>query len=370
MAQDVLINNVLSYIQSARDSSTKADLLNTVEKFYKLDEIVKSKEIIFDAIKKRPTQRRNPGRCASEIQDILEAFDTADATSVKLPTYAAYGKDALPPSNGYEFIMDAVNALAEEVTTLKSELVAVKADNNKADSSNIASLFKELERKLTKDLQSTVDQLRRDVSSIRLFPPSGAGTTPTLSAPALNELPSVSYSNMVKTKQTQKTSQLKKSHANANSLPEVPGNTAAAADHSAGNFVSTGSRQNKRKKNTTIMGNVEIDESDGFVGVERKADLFIGCGKAVSCEIIKNYCKNKLKINFFNCDSIETRDKTNNYFKLELTLEERNRLLDAKFWPKNTIIRKFYKRRNRPQQIFESSDVGNSSQNVLNNNVS
>ena len=364
MSEHVQINNVLSYIQSSRDSLTKADISNAVEKFYKLDDISKSKDIIYDAIDKRPLQRRGAGRCVSEIQDILEAFDYADAsTTIKLPMYAAFGKNALPPSSGYEYLKDALDLISNEITNMKSEIAQIKAQKSNEVNSHITTLFNDLEKKMKNDLLNTTNQLKSEISALcngvaGQSSPSENGHPSILQSTEMHPKPGMSYSKKVKSnlQLQQKPSATTASHSSGV-------NNVQKRSHHNESSMPAGPQRAKRKKKT-VMGTAELDENDGFVGIVRKADLFIGCGKAVTCDTIKNYCKNKLKVEFFNCSSLEARDKTNNYFKLELTLDQRDTLLDAKYWPKNTIIRKFYKRKSKSlNQNFEVSDVGNRGQN-------
>ena len=138
-----VINNVLFYIQNARDSDTTVQITRTAGFFYKYESICDAKDRIFKEIgEEDKIVRRRDGKrqdkSTAEIEDILNAFSTAEAKEVNLPTFAAVGRNALPPTDGHEFIMDALDSIMTEVRSLGSELASAKEQQVKEDFNVIA----------------------------------------------------------------------------------------------------------------------------------------------------------------------------------------------------------------------------------------
>ena len=158
----IVIENILCFIQSARDSLSSAEIQNTVEKFYKQKDIQKSKQVILDAVQEKPVKRRDVNK---DIQDILEAFASADSKQVNLPTYAAVGLDAMPPASGYELIQDSLNAMSDEISSLKSEINNLKAQKPQAISEEIQKSLITLRGQMTSEFQKHFLELKKLIGS-------------------------------------------------------------------------------------------------------------------------------------------------------------------------------------------------------------
>ena len=96
----LVINNILSYVQCARQSGSAAEVTQSGAYFYEYEEILKAKELIYQEIGERVVQRRKQtirAKCVAELEDILNAFGVAEDKNIVLPTYTALGLNALPP---------------------------------------------------------------------------------------------------------------------------------------------------------------------------------------------------------------------------------------------------------------------------------
>ena len=159
-----MINNILSYIQSARDSNTGIETINTVENFYKSKEIQKSKTVIYETIGEAPKGRRDT---RNDIQDILNAFDSANEKQIPLPTYAAVGKDALPPANGYEFLKDALDNVSVEISSLKSEISKLKSQKKEELRDEVMSSISELIQEMKQEFINEIANLKSQFSVMK-----------------------------------------------------------------------------------------------------------------------------------------------------------------------------------------------------------
>ena len=222
MSGDVIINNVLSFIQSSRDSLTRVEILNKAGGFYKADDVTKAKEIIYAVVQKEPPKRRVPNKLTADIQDIQNVFDEANSSQVEIPTYAAFGMNCLPPSSGYEHIKDALDSMSEEISKLKTELTEVKSQKSDHVSQHINKAISELKKQVNNDLKTSLDGLKKEIARL-ITPrtlsdsniPVESNLTSTSSTATVSELndPSSSFSAMLKKARNQTNNRSKSNEA-------------------------------------------------------------------------------------------------------------------------------------------------------------
>ena len=120
--------------------------------------------------------------------------------------------------------------------------------------------------------------------------------------------------------------------------------------------------QKPRFKNSVIRGNKTVVGKQ--LGAVRYADMYIGgCNKNVVPGDIENYCTSQLKVNVMSCEGLKTKSTRFNSFKVTMTYEDRNKVLDANYWPENVVVRKYTQPRGTSSNQFSSiNDVGAKSQ--------
>ena len=126
---ELVLNNVLCYISNARASAAANEIINTAHAFYESAQIIKAKDLIVGLINEAVVRRKGDDKFRTELKDILEAFSKAEQNSIALPTFVANGSKALPPSSGFEVLVDIINDLKDEITALKSKVTSI--DNNR-----------------------------------------------------------------------------------------------------------------------------------------------------------------------------------------------------------------------------------------------
>ena len=376
----VVMNNILSYIQSARDSNTVIEIINTVENFYKSKEIQKSKTVIYETIGEAPKGRRDT---RNDIQDILNAFDSANEKQIPLPTYAAVGKDALPPANGYEFLKDVLDNVSLEITSLKTEITKLKSQKKEEFRDEVMSSISDLIQQMKQEFINEIVNLRSEfsvmnndkqiASTVRPINTSGPNSCsreenvntetgegnkqpfsnsqkPDYRLQYHSTLPQgVKAPNFAEAAKRQR-------HPEARSeipkkLPQTPAPPKSIA----------GSRNDfkPRTKKPIIRGTKQIAGKP--LGAVRYADLYVGgCYKNVTPDDITTYCTNSLNIVPNECVALVTKSKRFNSFKITFDYENREKLLDGALWPVNIVVRKFTQPRVAPLNNFSSknNDVG------------
>ena len=97
------VKNVLSFIDAARHSSSKEEIIKTVLDFYESQDVLKAKETLFQIAQKRAVSQRkcfthsNP--ILADIADISDLFVKMDEKMPNRPEFLACGLNAYPPRN-------------------------------------------------------------------------------------------------------------------------------------------------------------------------------------------------------------------------------------------------------------------------------
>ena len=121
-----LISNILCYVSTARDSMRSDDMIRTCLAFYKEDEIIKGKDLLFDLGGEKPKRRRGDDRMLHELTDIIDLLKKCDDQGVSLPKFVCNSYNGLPPSSGFEVIGHHILSLIEEISSLKHEAESLK----------------------------------------------------------------------------------------------------------------------------------------------------------------------------------------------------------------------------------------------------
>ena len=108
---------------------------------------------------------------------------------------------------------------------------------------------------------------------------------------------------------------------------------------------------NRRKRTFEGIKGTQKGES-GLKGVSESFDIYIGrCSPHTSVDNINNFVNDVLKVPTIGCVSISGNESKVKAFKLTVSAEDREKLLDASIWPENIRVRKyFYSRFNARKQ--------------------
>ena len=69
---------------------------------------------------------------------------------------------------------------------------------------------------------------------------------------------------------------------------------------------------------------------------------------------IEEYCSDN-GIQISKCEAIKSLSTTSKSFKVTVRASQRDKLLDANFWPENILVRKFFNRSGNPPRRRTSS---------------
>ena len=113
---NLVIDNILCYMSTSRDSMKNNEIIRTCLAFYQLDERVKSKELLFNLIGDKPKHRRGEDRVWNELQDIMSVLERCDCENIKLPKFVCASYNGLPPSSGFEVVAHHIVSLIDEIS--------------------------------------------------------------------------------------------------------------------------------------------------------------------------------------------------------------------------------------------------------------
>ena len=85
----------------------------------------------------------------------------------------------------------------------------------------------------------------------------------------------------------------------------------------------------------------------GLMGAARMIDIFVGgCSSGTTSEQVAQYCKYG-DIELKTCESLESKSKYYESFKITAVFTDKDKLLNPEFWPMGVFVRKFFK----PKQL-------------------
>ena len=371
---NIVINNLLCYISTARHAISKEQIISCCWSFYDLNIVKEAKEILFAANNDKPVRRRGDVALKHELEDIYDKFVKYDECNIPLPKFVADNYSAMPPTSGYELIGSTIVNLINEIAALKEEIKEVKNNNflndilcndvkNMKDdimeiNNNMRNLKmqffeKEIRRlsnvetlKKCNDIESftssapTLSQFDHG-SSAEAHPLSSSNSEPSpLNLDVNTRTFDCSYSDATKRNVSlPRHSMAKNTMINYKSAEIVSSSSRGnQPDEDGFQLVSKNNRKNKSKYG--IVGNKVTGSIKCAI---RNYDLYLGnCDLDIEENDIIKYVKDECNIDILYCNQLSTSSEYSKSFKLTTSLNDRDILLNPELWPKGIVCRKFY----------------------------
>ena len=381
--QDLVVNNVLCYISSARHSLPNDQIIQCCLPFYDYDEIKDAKDIIFKSLKEKSVRRRGDNAKKAEIQDILDALVKMEEREIPISCYVANSFKAMPPTSGFELIGSMLTTLFDEISSLKNEIKSFKNSNRidqklYADTAQVKCDIKEIkhdinflklksnERNLSKSKLSDVGNLSVRVSRLESHSPSA----PTLSqieskqfspsssksSPSPITLSGCQSANFFNDSDVfvEKSSKINLSSdvstdAKALYSEITKHKTQHLKDNKKTNDSSKFfSRTNvpksfDAKKNAKIIGTKKISSNSKLKPAPRTYDVYIGnCDISIDENTLRDYIINDLNLNVGSISELNSKSQSTKSFKVNASIDVRDKLLNSDLWPVGLVCRKFF----------------------------
>ena len=119
---DIIINNFLCYVSTARHCMRHDDITRMCIVFYKENDMLDGKNLLCAKVGDKPKWRRGENRLINEVQDVLNILKKCDDEGFKLPLFVCDSYNGMPPTSGFENIAQSLMTLNNEIADLKKEV--------------------------------------------------------------------------------------------------------------------------------------------------------------------------------------------------------------------------------------------------------
>ena len=350
--ENVILNDVLCFLSTIRDSQAHDDIVAIAVAFYKSEVIKQAKEKLFEICNEkliaRRSTREHPNPSVPDLKDVLDLFIKMEGKNFVLPKFVANSYASMPPQSGFVGIAHMIGSLRDEIAALKTELSQIRENRDK-------------------DIKSLEDicDVKQDIKDIKIIlsvRPAPLVTPNNENITTTNKQNNCASSKEIKTapmEENDKSAPPRLSYLDA--FRSKPGPFAGEGqrknyNYGSGsspnkNIVKSRNEQERRKAapyaNTSGTSGNYYNRSNPTYN-SKIYDIYIG-GCNVACQSIDavRYCNSITKGEIINCVELETRSGLYKSYKITLNLNDREKLLTYNYWPRGIIVRKFYNSRGR-----------------------
>lgn len=348
---NAIINDVLCYLSTSKDTIPAAELIVIVHGYYDQAKISSAKTLLCQVSGLTSTKRRAEDKIRMEIRDMLDLFEKIEKNKTAMPKFLAERYDSLPPSNGFSLAARNMVNLLDRVDQLNRGLDDFFETKNAmmegmADQADLKAEISEIKVKINKIDKATEDKLLK---------------IPTANVP-LNQINSVVVPTMAQMVARPAPREAR------NNIRATPADSVQNDGRSSGN-TNTVDRKNetRRRPNQGLFGTRNSQTPGGLRGSRRPMDLYIGrCELDTTVKNVIDHCKSACNIDVIDCSELIVKSSMFKAFKISVTLRERNILLDPECWPEGVVVRKFYKARVNMNNSQNNLNDVNNSENTLN----
>ena len=358
--QNTVINGILCYIASARDTLSHDEIVSNAFAFYKAETVVEAKEIICGLTKEKFVNRKSCNAhkdpAEAHLKDILECFAKMERNNDALPRFVADSFLAFPPI-GFKYLAPTLCSMRDEVAALREEVVEVRRSNERdaraLNSNNVISQeiseIKTLVQRIVQINHGNLSPNEVSASSGNQST-SGAqivaedGSTPT--STEVESGPHIDEENSSGGDDNWQLVNRSRPYANALKKKFNPIQHNSTSQKSRNN---TSAPRPPRQRREVITG--RRTSNGDFGNSEQIVDIFLGgCKTSTTNEVIETYCSNNGVI-LKKCESLNSRNEWLKCFKLSILLADRDRILDGDFWPCGVYVRKFFNYGSKPRNV-------------------
>lgn len=316
--KNVVINKVLCFISSSRNSLSTEDIISTTVVYYNKEEIEQAKKFLFKLCGEKPIARAScvswPDPCTAHVNDMIEFFERHELKNFAFPRFLADGFDSLPPT-GLSRIAESIRGLRDEVSLLRTEL----NEHRKERMEDIKCL-------------NDINSVQSDVADIK---------NAVVDLKKCNDMNNTTSSGLTMAQVVKK------------NLPQSFGKPSGTL------ATNLNPRPPPPRKNTGVFGTKKMPLTSKFAATSRNLDVFISRFQSgVESNDIVSYCSDE-GITVEKCEKMSKDSASFKSFKITVSADKRDLLLEPSFWPEGIAARKFFNARSK--QTGTSSGNLNSS---------
>ena len=357
---NTVLNDVLCYISSARDSITLENLIVNCNAFYSVEAVKEAKGIISRVCNVTPiTRKASAGKTPTpaNIRDIDACFQKIEEDGLEKPSFVAKGFSSFPP-NGFEHIAPMLCSLHDQLAALRHEIVELKKNSER----DVRTM-------------NNVDMVLQDVAEVKALVQrqSAPQNDERVQGPTTDD--TAATRTLLHSSQIAEPSEINEGNSSGSNNNDANGNrwntantrpypnarrrnglfanpnrrqfNASRSDPIANNRSSEGHgsqnsiRSPRGQQRTTIAGTRTSDSA--ISGGTRIYDVYVGgCQPEATTEMISEYCSEN-GVTLKKCEALNSASSWVKSFKISVTSEDREKLLVGEFWPSGINVRKFFR---------------------------
>ena len=390
---EIIINNILCFINSARDDFSKETLKDVCFSFYSHEDIKVAKQELCNLLKKDLVWRRDPEKKKKDLADVVDFHEELTSKRNKMKFVCSSYK-GMPPV-GMEMIgpllinlsseVGRINELLPKIVDIKSEVVntADTVRQMKIEMTDIKDKFTSAVNGMNAATEEITDEdidILRDLHSFR----KSLSTSDKISLNLASEEVAATASS----EDQQPVADVADGAKGENTMNLEDESLVVVSDPKTGavsknvkerqkaqllysdavKSVSRKENLQQKHKNVTPRGSEHGSRGRGvqsrprsddgrlrgvrkdggyssFKAVKRTVDVFLGrVDKDTTIEVIQNYVKDTFNVVCLNIEKLNIKTDLYNAFKITVSLTDRETLFNSDLWPEGVIISKFYNR--------------------------
>ena len=340
---ELLLNPVLSFVQSAGDSIDEKHMIDLIVGFFEPSAVYASKRVVFELVGKQFKERRvsvaSPNTARSDSFDIINLFNELEQEKVKLPMFVSPGYGSIPSGAGIRAVVGVLASLRDEVAHLKYEIKEMKKENeNDRKIYEDSSILKEEIADIKKMIL-----IRKDTNHFNM--PNGhssqavsgdAGSSPSSSPRRKKARGSVSVPSTPRTPTVPS--------------PSNPHPMSFATKLKTGlpltskMSTTTGGSVRSKKVFRGIQGSKSHSEDDasiGFRSAPRYSHIYVGgCDKSTTEKHVEKYCQDG-EVDTVEIEKLKCKNTERSSFRIKVNLKDKNKVLNSDFWLCGIIVRPY-----------------------------
>lgn len=384
---NIEINDLLCYVSTAVNSIDYDTIVSTCVAFYGAVKIKEAKQRLAVLMKEEIKWRRGDDRIKSEMQDIVDLLSSARQSGKVLPKFVAESFNSMPPSSGFEIIGEGLSNLMEELSNLREEVMILK--NIRSNDSKLTSELISLKENIV-DIKKKLNSLNKEVKAnnydnkvesslephnyepykhvevyencniVPSAPPASQIEAQELSMGIKENLKeminketnisSVSWADIASSSKERiiKNDDLKVKNFNPQQKSIYIDNMHTEKGYQEKNKDREGFTLVKSKRKMQLVyGKKNTDPENSLKCAKSYLDLYVGrCDLNVEEDHIKDYIKEQLNIDILSINKLNCRNPMANSFKITVSRDIKDDILNEEFWPLGIICRRFYSNKN------------------------
>ena len=345
----MILNDVLAFLQSSRDSMDRVKIIDVTVAFFSLKDVIASREILCKSIGDIPKTKRVKDSISASlcVGEMLDKFDSVKDPKT-IPLFVTKGHGRIPSGGGFCEVAGVILGLRDELEELRMELKETRelrendiktledADAIKADICEIKRMIISRQPVTQNEDQSlNTDSVAASSTLSWAVGPVSSNRKPKKSRKRMRRESTSEV--MVTSSEDEGDSTRRKRYADvAKMQSQLPGTSS-----SGGLRRRSPTRRSFITGLQRISGTKDCTNTSGFQGGPSCVDVYLGrCQENTTEDSIKKYCEDG-GVTPRNVKKLNCSIPYSSSFKITVDSCDKDIILDGDFWLRGVIVRLF-----------------------------